>query len=161
MTLRRTFLGTLAFGLLAPLPAGAQQAGRISRIGYLGPSSPSLESHLVEAFGQRLRDLGYLEGQNITIDYRWADGQNDRLPGQAAELVRLKPDVIVTTGTPGILAAMQATKTIPIVMTSSGDPVLTGLVASLGRPGGNVTGLTIFGPELEGKRLELLKETVP
>jgi putative ABC transport system substrate-binding protein len=162
MTSRRTFLETLALGLLtAPFPADAQPAGRIFRVGYLGPSSPSLEPHLVEAFRQRLRDLGYVEGQNITIDYRWAEGQNDRLPGQAAELVRLKPDVIVTTGTPGILAAMQATKTIPIVMTSSGDPVLTGLVASLGRPGGNVTGLTIFGPELEGKRLELLKEAVP
>jgi len=146
---------------LAPLSADAQQAGKVHRIGYLGPSSPSLESHLVEAFRQRLRDLGYIEGQNINIDYRWAEGQDDRFPDLAAEVVRLKPDVIVTTGTPGTLAAMRATKTIPIVMTSSGDAVLAGLVASLARPGGNVTGLTILAPELEGKRMELLKEAVP
>ena len=159
---RRTFLaGTGAVLLAAPLAADAQQAARIPRIGFLGTSSPSLERRLVEAFTQGLRELGYIEGQNITIDYRWAEGQDDRLPGQAAELVRLKPDVIVTTGTPGTRAAMQATKTIPIVMTSSADAVLTGLVASLRRPGGNVTGLTIFAPELEGKRMELLKEAVP
>ena len=162
MTSRRTFLGTLALGIVAaPLAANAQQAGKIARIGYLGVSSPSLEPHLVEAFRQGLRELGYVEGQNLTIDYRWAEGQDDRLPSLAAELVRLKPDVIVTTGTPGTLAAMQATKAIPIVTTSSGDAVQAGLVASLAKPGGNVTGLTIFGPELEGKRMELLKEAVP
>ena len=162
MPTRRGFLGSLAGGLLAaPLPVGAQQAGRIPRIGYLGFSSPSLERHVVEAFRERLRDLGYIEGQNINIDYRWAEGQDDRFPDLAAELVRLKPDVIVTAGTPGTLAAMQATKTIPIVMASSADAVQAGLVASLARPGGNVTGLTIFGPELEGKRIELLKEAVP
>jgi ABC-type uncharacterized transport system substrate-binding protein len=162
MTSRRTFLGTLALGLLAaPVPADAQQAARIPRIGYLGVSSPSLEPHFVEAFRQGLRDLGYIEGQNITIEYRWAEGQDDRLPDLAAEVVRLKPDVIVTTGTPGTLAAKQATKTIPIVMASSGNPVQSGLVASLARPGGNVTGLSIFAPELEGKRMELLKEAVP
>jgi putative tryptophan/tyrosine transport system substrate-binding protein len=160
MITRRVFVGTLAGGLLAA-PLAAQQAGKVYRIGYLGTSSPSLEQHLVEAFRQRLRELGYIEGQNITIEYRWAEGHDDRLPGQAAELVRLKADVIVTTGTPGTLAAMQATKTIPIVMTSSGDAVLAGLVASLARPGGNVTGLTLFGPELEGKRMELLKQAVP
>jgi len=148
----------------APLRAAAAQeykAGKIARIGYLGVSSPSLEPHLVEAFRQGLREFGYVEGQNLTIDYRWAEGQDDRLPSLAAELVRLKPDVIVTTGTPGTLAAMQATKTIPIVTTSSGDAVQAGLVASLAKPGGNVTGLTIFGPELEGKRMELLREAVP
>jgi putative ABC transport system substrate-binding protein len=162
MITRRVFVGALGLGLLAaPLAAEAQQAGKVYRIGYLGTSSPSLEQHLVEAFRQRLRELGYIEGQNITIEYRWAEGHDDRLPGQAAELVRLKADVIVTTGTPGTLAAMQATKTIPIVMTSSGDAVLAGLVASLARPGGNVTGLTLFGPELEGKRMELLKQAVP
>ncbi len=162
MTSRRTFLGTLALGLIAaPFPAGAQRAGRIPRIGFLGTSSPSLESHFVEAFTQGLRDLGYVEGQNITIDYRWAEGQDDRFPDLAAELVRLKADVIVTTGTPATLAAKQATKTVPIVMASSGNPVQSGLVASLARPGGNVTGLSIFAPELEGKRLELLKEAVP
>ncbi len=159
---RRTFLCGLALGTLAlPLAAEAQQAGKVYRIGYLGTSSPSLEPHYVEAFRQKLRDLGYIEGQNSVIEYRWAEGQDDRLPGLAAELVRLKADVIVTTGTPGTLAAKQATKTIPIVMASSGNPVQSGLVASLNRPGGNVTGLSIFAPELEGKRLELLKEAVP
>ena len=118
---------TLALGLLAaPLAADAQQPARIPRIGYLGTSSPSLEPHYVEAFRQGLRDLGYTEGQNIAIEYRWAEGQDDRLPDLAAELVGLKADVIVTTGTPGTLAAKQATKTIPIVMASSGDPVLGG-----------------------------------
>ncbi len=159
---RRTFLCGLTLGTLAlPLAAEAQQAGKVYRIGYLGTSSPSLEPHYVEAFRQKLRDLGYIEGQNSVIEYRWAEGQDDRLPGLAAELVRLKADVIVTTGTPGTLAAKQATKTIPIVMASSGNPVQSGLGASLNRPGGNVTGLSIFAPELEGKRLELLKEAVP
>src|SRR5438309_11428137 len=154
MTSRRTFLGSLALALLsAPFPADAQQAGRTFRIGYLGVSSPSLERHLVEAFRQRLRDLGYVEGQSITIEYRWAEGQDDRLPDLAADLVRLKPDVIVTTGTPGTLAAKQASKTIPIVFASSADPVRTGLVASFGRPGGNATGFTVQGSEVEGKRL--------
>ena len=109
---RWIFIATLALGLLwAPLAADAQQPARIPRIGYLGTSSPSLEPHLVEAFRQGLRDLGYIEGQNIAIEYRWAEGQDDRLPSLAAELVRLKPDVIVTAGTPGALAAKQATKT--------------------------------------------------
>jgi putative ABC transport system substrate-binding protein len=130
------------------------------RIGYLGSSSPSLEPHWVEAFRQKLHDLGYIEGQNVAIEYRWAEGQDDRLPDLAADLVRLKVDVIVTTGTPGTLAAKQATKTTPIVMASSGDPVQAGLVASLARPGGNVTGFSILG-ELEVKRLELLREAVP
>jgi putative ABC transport system substrate-binding protein len=120
-----------------------------------------LEPHYVEAFRQKLRELGHVEGKNIAIEYRWAEGQDDRLPNLTSELVRLKPDVIVTTGTPGAVAAMQATKTIPIVMASSADPVGSGLVASLARPGGNVTGFTILGPELEGKRLELLKQAVP
>jgi putative ABC transport system substrate-binding protein len=120
-----------------------------------------LEPQYVEAFRQKLRELGHVEGENIAIEYRWAEGQDDRLPNLATQLVRLKPDVIVTTGTPGTQAAMQATKTIPIVMASSGDPVGVGLVASLARPGGNVTGFTILGPELEGKRLEFLKQAVP
>src|SRR5713226_5604112 len=135
--------------------------GKVPRVGYLGSSSPSLEPHFVEAFRQKLRELGHIDGENIDIEYRWAEGQDDRLPNLATELVRLKPDVIVTTGTPGALAAMQATNTIPIVMASAGDPVGAGLVASLARPGGNVTGFTILGPELEGKRLELLKQAVP
>jgi putative ABC transport system substrate-binding protein len=120
-----------------------------------------LEPHYIEAFRQKLRDLGHVDGENIVIEYRWAEGQDDRLPNLATELVRLMPDIIVTTGTPSTLAAMQATKTIPIVMASAGDPVGAGLVASLARPGGNVTGFTILGPELEGKRLELLKQAVP
>jgi putative ABC transport system substrate-binding protein len=151
---------TLGF-IAAPLVAEGQKPTRVLRIGYLGISSPSLEPHYVEAFRQQLRDLGYIEGQHIALEYRWAEGRDDRLPDLAAELVRLDPVVIVTTGTPGTRAAMQATKTTPIVMASSADPVRGGLVASLARPGGNVTGFTILGPELEGKRLELLKRVVP
>jgi putative ABC transport system substrate-binding protein len=159
---RREFITLLGGAAVVwPLAARAQQTGKMSRIGYLGSSSPSLEPHYVEAFRQKLRDLGHVEGENIAIEYRWAEGQDDQLPKLATELVRLKPDVIVTTGTPGALAAMQATNTIPIVMASAGDPVGAGLVASLARPGGNVTGFTILGPELEGKRLELLKQAVP
>ena len=159
---RRNFIRLLGGAAVAwPLAARAQQVGKTPQIGYLGVSSPSLEPHYVEAFRQKLRELGHVEGKNIAIEYRWAVGQDDRLPNLASELVRLKPDVIVTTGTPGAVAAMQATKTIPIVMASSADPVGSGLVASLARPGGNVTGFTILGPELEGKRLELLKQAVP
>ena len=144
-----------------PLSTRAQQTGKVHRIGYLGISSPSLEPHYVEAFRKKLRELGHIEGENITIEYRWAEGHDDRLPNLAAELVRLQPEVIVTTGTPGTLAAKQATKTIPIVFASSGDPVRSGLIASFARPGGNATGFTILGSELEGKRLQLLKEAVP
>ena len=161
MMKRRKFITLLGAATAWPLAARAQQREKMSRIGYLGSSSPSLEPHYVAAFRQKLRDLGHVEGENIAIEYRWAEGQDDRLPNLATELVRLKPDIIVTTGTPGTLAAMQATKTIPIVMASSGDPVAVGLVASLVRPGGNVTGFTILGPELEGKRLEFLKQAVP
>jgi putative ABC transport system substrate-binding protein len=146
---------------VAPLAAESQPAARVPRVGYLGSSSPSLESHYVEAFVTKLRDLGYIEGQNVAIEYRWADGHDDRLSGLAAELVRLHPDVIVTTGTPSAFAAKEATKSIPIVMASAGDPVRSGLVASLAHPGGNVTGFTVLGPELEGKRLELLKQALP
>jgi putative tryptophan/tyrosine transport system substrate-binding protein len=158
---RRQFITLLGGAVAWPLAARAQQMGKVPRIGYLGSSSPSLEPHFVEAFRQKLRELGHIEGENIAIEYRWAEGQDGRLPELAAELVRLQPNVIVTTGTPGALAAMQATKTIPIVMASSGDPVGAGLVASLARPGGHVTGFTIVGPQIEGKRLELLKEAVP
>ncbi len=161
MMKRRKFLTLLGAATAWPLAARAQQTGKMSRVGYLGSSSPSLEPHYIEAFRQKLRDLGHVDGENIVIEYRWAEGQDDRLPNLATELVRLMPDIIVTTGTPSTLAAMQATKTIPIVMASAGDPVGAGLVASLARPGGNVTGFTILGPELEGKRLELLKQAVP
>jgi putative ABC transport system substrate-binding protein len=147
--------------LLAPLAAEAQEAGKTYRVGYMGNSSPSLESNLVDAFRRGLRDLGYVEGQNIVVEYRWAEGQYDRFPQFATELVRLPVDVIVTAGTPGTLAAKRATTTIPIVMAVAGDALGAGLVSSLARPGGNVTGLSTLLPELEGKRLELLKEIVP
>jgi putative ABC transport system substrate-binding protein len=152
----------LAVGLaLTPLAAEAQQAGKGWRIGFLGSASPSGYAKLVEALRQGLRDLGYVEGKNLAIEYRWAEGKYDRLPDLAAELVRLKVDLIVTHGTPGTLAAKRATTTIPIVMVISGDAVATGLVTSIARPGGNVTGSTFFFPELNAKRLELLKEALP
>ncbi len=159
--LRREFITLLGgAGFVWPFAARAQQT-RPSLIGYLGTSSPSLEVHVLDAFRQTLRELGHVEGKTIAIAYRWAEGRDDRLPELAAELVRAKPDVIVTTGTPGTLAAKQATSTIPIVFTSIGDPVGAGLVASFARPEGNVTGFTFTGPELEGKRLQILKDLVP
>jgi len=159
---RREFAVAMAGGLLtAPFVAGAQQAGRLPRLGYLGASSPTLEPEILEAFRQGLRDLGYVEGQSIAIEYRWAEGHDDRLPELATELVGLKVDVIVTTGTPGTLAAKRATQTIPIVMTATGDPLRSGLVTSLARPGGNVTGFSTLRSELEGKRLDLFKQTFP
>ena len=162
MIARRAFIGTLAGGLLAaPFAAEAQPAGT-RRIGLLETSSPSpARVRLWETLRQRLRELGYLEGQNIAFESRFADGKTDRLPGLAAELVALKVDVIVTSGTPASLAAKQATRTIPIVMAQLADPVGAGLVASLGRPGGNVTGLTTQDADLSGKRLEMLLQVVP
>jgi putative ABC transport system substrate-binding protein len=158
---RREFIALLGGAAAWPLAARAQQA-KVARVGFLGTSSPSLERHLTDVFRQKLRELGWVEDDNITIEYRWAEGRNDRLSELAGELVRLKSDVIVTTGTLGTLAARQATSTIPIVFASAGNPVSAGLVASFARPGGNVTGFTIFpGPELEGKRLQVLKEMVP
>jgi ABC-type uncharacterized transport system substrate-binding protein len=156
-------LALLALALLAaPLVAEAQPAGKVYRIGFLGAASPSgTYAHLVEAFRQGLRDLGYVEGKNVAIEYRWAEDRYDRLPALAAELARLKVDLIVTHGTAGSRAAKQATTTIPIVMTVSGDAVATGLVASIARPGGNLTGSNFFYPELNAKRMELLKEVVP
>jgi ABC-type uncharacterized transport system substrate-binding protein len=146
----------LSLGLtLAPLAADAQQA-KIARIGYL-VLNLAAASHLTEAFLQGLRDLGYVEGRNIVIEYRSAEGKLERLPALAAELVALKVNVIMAGGPPHALAAKQATRTIPIVFASSADPVTDGLVTSLARPGGNVTGLSNLAPELVGKRLELLK----
>jgi putative tryptophan/tyrosine transport system substrate-binding protein len=151
-----------ALGLLtAPLAAKAQQAGGTVTIGYLGNSSPSLESNLVEAFREGLRHLGYVEGQILVITYQWAEGQQERYAVLARELVRLQPDVILTAGTPGTLAAKQATQSIPIVTAAAGDPVAAGLVSSLAKPGGNVTGLSALAPGLEEKRLELFKQVVP
>jgi putative tryptophan/tyrosine transport system substrate-binding protein len=142
--------------------AQAQQAGKVPQIGYLIPSGdPSTPRPPVEAFRQGLRELGYIEGKNILVDYRYGEGKQDRIPRLAAELVQLKVDVLVVTSLPAIRAAMQATKTIPIVMVTTVDPVATGLVVSLARPGGNITGLTRLTRELSGKRLELLKEVVP
>jgi putative tryptophan/tyrosine transport system substrate-binding protein len=137
--------------------ARAQSDRKVVRIGFLGPSSAPLERHLVDAFRQKLQELGYVDGQNMSIEYRWAEGRDDQLPRLAAELTRAKPDVIVTAGTPGTLAAKDATKTIPVVFASSGNPVNAGIAASYARPGGNVTGFTILGPELEGKRVQLLQ----
>ena len=139
----------------------AQQPGKIPRIGFLGAASASGYAPQLEAFRRGLRDLGYVEGKNIILEYRWAEGTYDRLPVLAAELVRLKPDLVLTHGTAGTRAAKQATTTIPIVMAVSGDAVATGLVASLAHPGGNITGSSFFNPELAAKRLELLKEVVP
>jgi len=160
MDRRDTVLALLALGA-APLAAEAQQAAKIPRIGFLA-ANLAASPHLREAFRQGLRDLGYVEGRNIVIEYRDAEGQLERLPALAAELIALKVTVIVTGGaTPTALAAKQATRTLPIVFTSAPDPVTDGLVTSLARPGGNVTGLSAFAPELVGKRLELLKQAVP
>jgi putative ABC transport system substrate-binding protein len=159
---RRAFLGTLAGSLLAaPLAAGAQQAGKVPRIGILWVYSPSVGSVFADAFRQGLRGLGYVEGRTILLEERWAEGKFDRLPSLAGELVRLNVDVIVTASTPAVQAAQQATRTIPIVMTLVTDPVQSGIVASLARPGGNITGLSLMHPELTGKRLALLKEVIP
>jgi putative ABC transport system substrate-binding protein len=147
--------------LALPFPARAQQPKKVPRIGFLSGGSPSSDAPFTEAFRQGLRKLGYVEGQNIFIEYRYSEGKADRFPELAAELVGLKVDVIVVTGGGTAIAAKNATKTIPIVMTVVGDPVGTGVVASLAQPGGNVTGLSILSPELSGKRLELLKEIVP
>jgi putative ABC transport system substrate-binding protein len=158
---RRTFLGVVAGGLLAaPLAAEAQQAAKIHRIGFLSPSS-SADPSILDAFREGLREVGYVEGQNITIASRWAEGKYDRLPGLAAQLVGLKVDIIVATAVPAIRAAKEATRTIPIIMAVVVDPMATGLVASLARPGGNITGLSSMAPQMTGKQLEMLKEVVP
>src|SRR3989449_11309833 len=160
---RRTFMAMLTGGLLtAPLAAEAQQAGKVPRIGFLSLTSPSDRPPLLDAFRQGLRELGWVEGQNIVIDYRYAEGRVDRLPDLAAELIRLKVDLIVSEYTQGATAAKNATGTIPIVMIAVRDPVGTGLIASLARPGGNVTGVSGYtGLEIVAKQLELLKEIVP
>jgi ABC-type uncharacterized transport system substrate-binding protein len=161
---RRAFLAGGALVLLVvPLAVEAQAVGKVHRIGILGnvPLTNPEGARLWGAFIQGLRDLGYVEGQNITIEQRYSEGQYERLPDLAADLVRLPVDVIVAPATQNVLVAKQATRTIPIVMTGAGDPVGNGLVASLARPGGNVTGLSILAFETVGKQLELLKEIVP
>jgi putative ABC transport system substrate-binding protein len=152
-------LGSLSIPLA--VEGQARHAERTVTIGYLGNSSPSLESNLIDAFREGMNQHGYVEGQNLVIKYQWAEGHEERYAVLARELVRLKPDIILTAGTPGTLAAMRATRSIPIIAASAGDPVAAGLVSSLAKPGGNVTGLSTLGPELEGKRLELLKLAVP
>jgi ABC-type uncharacterized transport system substrate-binding protein len=159
---RRAFLRAAGLAILAaPLETGAQTARTGYRIGFLGGASASGYAPLVEALRLGLRDHGYVEGQNLTIEYRWAEGQYDRLPALAAELVRLKVDVIVTQGTPAVLSAQRATPTIPIVMAIAGNPVESGIVKSLARPGGNTTGSSFYMVELNAKRLELMKTVVP
>jgi putative ABC transport system substrate-binding protein len=159
---RRTFVARLGSGLLvAPLVARAQQPAKVARLGFLSATSAASYARRVEALRAGLGDHGYVEGKNILIEFRWADEHYERLPALAVDLAGLKVDIIVTAGTPPTIAAKNATKTIPIVMVSTGDAVATGLVASLARPGGNVTGSTVFSPQLTAKRLELVKETLP
>jgi ABC-type uncharacterized transport system substrate-binding protein len=159
---RRAFISFVGANILAgPLVVDAQQPTKARRIGLLIGSSESFVAPFIVIFRQALRALGYVDGGNIAIEYRYADGNYDRLPVLAAELVRLKFDVVVTEGTPPTRAAKQATTTIPIVMTVTGDPVAAGLVTNLARPGGNLTGASFFFPEIAAKRLQLLKEVIP
>jgi ABC-type uncharacterized transport system substrate-binding protein len=147
--------------ILAPHAAEAQSAGRVWRVGVLEPSDSNARAHLVEALSRRLRELGYEEGRNVAIELRFANGKLESLPVLAADLVRLKVDAIVASTTPSIRAAQKATNTIPIVMSTVGDPVEAGFVVSFARPGGNITGRTTQAPELMGKRVQLFKEAVP
>ncbi|OGA11685.1 MAG: hypothetical protein A2W68_13840 [Betaproteobacteria bacterium RIFCSPLOWO2_02_64_14] len=162
MTARRRWVIALAASVLltAPLAPLAQQQ-KVYRVGFLGNSTATLEAHLVGPFREGLRDFGYVEGQNLRIEYRWAEGKYERFPALIAELIALKVNVIVTAGTPATLAVKKATASVPLVMVAVGDPVGTGIVPSLNRPGGNITGLTSIAQELEGKRLELLREVIP
>ena len=163
MNNRRKLVIALGAGALAvPLRLFAQQAtGRMHRIGFLGPTSAAESSRSLALFRAGLRELGYIEGKNLVIEFRWAEGKYERLADLAAELVRLNVELIVTASTPGVLAAKQATTTIPIVIATQGDSVATGVVASLARPGGNITGSNFFAPQILAKRLELLKEALP
>jgi putative ABC transport system substrate-binding protein len=159
---RREFITLLSGATVAwPLAARAQPSGKTYLIGFLGVFSYPEYRRLVEALRTGLRKLGYEEGRNIVIEYRWAEGRYDRLPELATELVNLKPDVIVTHSSPGARAAKQATTTVPVVFAAVGDPVAFGLIESLHRPGGNLTGLTFFWAEVGAKRVELIKEAIP
>jgi putative ABC transport system substrate-binding protein len=157
---RREFI-TLISGAAVMWPLRARGQSKIPRVGFMGNSTAALEANLVGSFRDGLRELGYEEGRNIVIEYRWADGKYERFPTLVAELIAAKVDVIVTAGTPAALAVKKATTTVPLVMVAVGDPVGTGLVPSLSRPGGNLTGLSSIAPDLEGKRLDLLREIVP
>jgi putative ABC transport system substrate-binding protein len=161
MIRRRSFMVGAATLLTAPLAGEAQQTGRIARVAFLETGSLSANVHLRNSFRERLRELGYIEGQTVVFEPRGADGKVERLSGLATELIRLKVDAIVTAGTEAAVAAKQATSTIPIIMAIVSDPVGLGLIASLARPGGNVTGVADLDVEQSGKRLELLKEVVP
>ncbi len=162
MSSRRDFITLLGGAAVAwPLAARAQQAGKLPTIGFLVPGTPSSHGQWFAALVQRLRQLGWIEGRTVAIEYRWAEGRTERFDEIAAEFARRKVDVIVTSATASVVAAMQATSVIPIVFAAAGDPVGTGLVASLARPGGNVTGLSIQQPDVAAKRLELLREVVP
>ena len=159
---RRRFIGFAAAILLArPLRAGAQSTARAHRIGFLGNSTAALEANLVGPFRDGLRELGYVEGRNLAIEYRWAEGNYKRFPKLVDELLAAGVEIIVTAGTPASQAVERATRTVPLVMVAVGDPVGTNLFASLAHPGGNATGLTSIAPDLEGKRLELLKQVAP
>ena len=159
---RREFMSLLGGAAAAwPLAARAQQSGKLPTIGFLGSTTASAASPWVAAFLRRLHELGWIEGHTIAIEYRWAEGRAERSAEIATEFVRLKVDVILTFGAPQVIAAKQATSVIPIVFAAAGDPVGNALVASLSRPGGNITGLSIQGTDLAGKRLELLREVVP
>ena len=161
-TRRRDLLGySIAGAALLVSRAALAQSVVISRIAFLGNSTAELETNLVEPFRQGLRELGYIEGRTIHIDYRWAEGDYSRFPALVRELIALHPAIIVTAGTPAATAVAEATKTIPCVMVAVGDPVGTGLIKSLAHPGGNLTGLSSIAPELEGKRLALLREVLP
>jgi len=153
---RRKLVIALGAGALAPFSAIAQQPAKVPRVGYLFSFVPSQGEHLWEACRQGLRELGYVEGRNIVLEPRWTDGHNERMPELVADLLRLKVDVIVAAATPASLAAKAATSTIPIVIVAVSDPTRVGLAASLARPGGNVTGLSLLTPELSGKRLQML-----
>jgi putative tryptophan/tyrosine transport system substrate-binding protein len=158
---RRKFLATLGGAAVGwPLATRAQQAGKLPTIGVLGAATPSVWAPWVAVFVQRLRERGWIEGRTVAIEYRWAEGRTERATEIAAEFVRLKVDVMLTSGTANVIAAKQATAVVPIVFVLAGDPVVTGFVASLARPDGNVTGLSIQGPDLAGKRLEVLREVV-
>jgi putative ABC transport system substrate-binding protein len=157
---RREFITLLSGAAAWPMAARAQQPGKRPVVGFLGDSTPLAEGERAAAFARRLHDLGWIEGRTIAIEYRWADGRNDRLAEIAAEFARLKVDVIVTGGTPAVIAAKQAAPFVPIVFAAVGDPVGVGLVASLARPGGNVTGVSALTADLAGKRLDLLREVI-
>jgi putative ABC transport system substrate-binding protein len=158
---RRDFITLLGGAAAWPLAARAQQPGKLPTIGFLGSTTPTIHGQWAAVFVQRLRELGWIEARNISIEYRWAEGRNDRAAEIASEFVRLKVDVIVTWGTAPVVAAKQATAVIPIVFATAGDPVATGLVVSLARPGGNLTGLSNQARDLAGKRLGLLREIIP